>query len=227
MSFAGIALQSSANPLKSLSEVGESDLHEYPNLASFFYRTLKPGVRPLDPKASALLSPADGRVLQYGMIEHGEVEQIKGMTYSLEALLGTEPPQSPSTENGQPTPSRWSINNAGEANIQADEEFAKVNGISYTLPNLFSGTKTQEGSSSVMDASTKPNTSSETEVLADLALGDGSNRSWFTSTSKIPTALYYVVVYLAPGDYHRFHSPASWVAEKRRHFAGEIPVNYR
>jgi len=34
--------------------------------------------------------------------------------------------------------------------------------------------------------------------------------------------LYYVVVYLAPGDYHRFHSPASWVVEKRRHFSGEL-----
>jgi phosphatidylserine decarboxylase len=32
--------------------------------------------------------------------------------------------------------------------------------------------------------------------------------------------LYFVVVYLAPGDYHRFHSPTNWVAECRRHFAG-------
>ena len=34
--------------------------------------------------------------------------------------------------------------------------------------------------------------------------------------------LYYCVVYLAPGDYHRFHSPVSWVVEARRHFAGEL-----
>src|SRR5213079_3232089 len=41
-------------------------------------------------------------------------------------------------------------------------------------------------------------------------------------TKENRTALYYVVVYLAPGDYHRFHSPTSWVVERRRHFAGEL-----
>lgn len=205
----------------SLSEVGTSDLHEYKNLASFFYRSLKPGVRPINTDASALLSPADGRVLQYGMIENGEVEQVKGMTYSLEALLGTEPPGTSKGDVDDSQSHRASFKVGDEDVIKADEEFALVNGISYTLPNLFSGTKTQEGFSAT-DMSTTPRSSSESEVRADLALGDGSTRSWFSSTSKTQTALYYIVVYLAPGDYHRFHSPASWVVEKRRHFAGEL-----
>ncbi|KAL8692167.1 MAG: hypothetical protein Q9224_004016 [Gallowayella concinna] len=209
-----------------LAEASETDLHAYPNLASFFYRTLKPGVRPLDPNPFALLSPADGRVLQMGMIENGEVQQVKGMTYSLDALLGKEPPTAePNQEHPDKGSSRdasTSVKIGNEDIIKADEEFANVNGVTYTLPNLFSGPHGQEGSST-MDASTSPKSASESEVRAELGLGDGSQRSWWSPrTTKVPTALFYVVVYLAPGDYHRFHSPTSWVAEKRRHFAGEL-----
>ncbi|KAL8675576.1 MAG: hypothetical protein Q9168_000088 [Polycauliona sp. 1 TL-2023] len=209
-----------------LAEVAEADLHVYPNLASFFYRTLKPGVRPLDPNPSALLSPADGRVLQIGMIENGEVEQVKGMTYSLEALLGKEPPVAQSPAGRPEVESNdhvaQSVKIGNEDIIKADEEFANVNGISYTLPNLFSG-PTGGGGPATMDASTTPKSSSEAEVRAEFARGGGSPQSWWSPTArKEPTALFYIVVYLAPGDYHRFHSPTSWVAETRRHFAGEL-----
>lgn len=35
------------------------------------------------------------------------------------------------------------------------------------------------------------------------------------------TRLYHCVLYLAPGDYHGFHSPADWSVAVRRHFPGE------
>lgn len=155
------------------------------------------------------------------MIEHGEVEQVKGMTYSLDALLGTEPPGISGAEEKVPNRTRTSTKIGNEDVVKADEEFATMSGISCSLPNLFSGPQSQDHHSS-MDASTTPKPSSEAEVRADLALGDGSRKSWFSSTAKSPTALYFIVVYLAPGDYHRFHSPTSWVVEKRRHFAGEL-----
>jgi len=34
--------------------------------------------------------------------------------------------------------------------------------------------------------------------------------------------LYHCIIYLAPGDYHRFHSPADWSVFLRRYFPGEI-----
>ena len=159
------------------------------------------------------------------MIEHGEVEQVKGMTYSLEALLGSASP----TLDGAPEVISTSDKQVKEERptddaMKADEEFANVNGISYTLPHYFKtkGPRRGAGVGDSMDASTKSKSSSIAEVRADLALGDGSKSWFFSSTPKTPTALYYVVIYLAPGDYHRFHSPVSWVVEKRRHFAGEL-----
>ena len=165
------------------------------------------------------MSPADGKVLAFGTIEQGEVEQIKGMTYSLEALLGSSSP----TFDGEPedisaSHEQVEENTPSEEKIRADEEFANINGISYTL----SRSRDSKSGAAITDASTKSKSSSIAEVRADLAIAEGK-RSWlFFSSPKAPTALYYVVIYLAPGDYHRFHSPVSWVVEKRRHFAGEL-----
>jgi phosphatidylserine decarboxylase len=210
----------------SLSEVSEPDLHVYPNLAAFFYRTLKPGVRPLDPDQNAILSPADGKVIQFGTIEHGEVEQVKGVTYSLDALLGSVKPSKSETNkaDSQVVTSSTHDKTAEEDVVRADEEFAQVNGITYTLPNLFSGPWPKGGKPAEMptDQSTAPAASSEAEVRADLALSEAERPWWAPAHSKTPTALYYCVIYLAPGDYHRFHSPVSWVVESRRHFAGEL-----
>ncbi|ODM93284.1 Phosphatidylserine decarboxylase proenzyme [Orchesella cincta] len=36
------------------------------------------------------------------------------------------------------------------------------------------------------------------------------------------TSLYQCTIYLAPGDYHRFHSPVDWTIYLRRHFQGEL-----
>eukprot|EP01083_Nonionella_stella_P058406 152949_1 len=34
--------------------------------------------------------------------------------------------------------------------------------------------------------------------------------------------LHYIVLYLAPGDYHRIHAPMEWVIKSRRHFPGSL-----
>lgn len=209
----------------SLDEVSEPDLHVYPNLASFFYRTLKPGARPLDPNPNAVLSPADGKIIQFGIIEHGEVEQVKGVTYSLDALLGSNRPSKPEPADAREVSDSSHTKVGAEDVMRADEEFANVNGISYTLPNLFSGPWPKNKNTPAempSDQATSPQPSSEAAVRADLALSDSSKPWWAPASATTPTALYYCVIYLAPGDYHRFHSPVSWVVESRRHFAGEL-----
>ncbi|KAF2277185.1 phosphatidylserine decarboxylase [Westerdykella ornata] len=208
-----------------LSEVAEPDLHTYPNLAAFFYRTLKPGVRPLDPNPHAILSPADGKVIQFGHIENGEVEQVKGVTYSLDALLGSErPSQNAPIADARIGAKHEHMKVDHEDILRTDQEFAKVNGITYTLPNLFSGPWPKHGTPSEMpsDQSMPAAPSIESEVRADLEGSEAAGPWWAPTSAKTPTGLYFCVIYLAPGDYHRFHSPVSWVVESRRHFAGEL-----
>lgn len=192
-------------------------------MAAFFYRTLKPGVRPIDPNA-ALVSPSDGRVLQFGQIEGGNIEQVKGLTYTVDALLGQQSP-TPSISSASLSDSEEKPNAARELGHQEDlvkkeEEFAQVNGIKYTLPDLFAGGSKFRKHSDLEDQSVKPSAASVAQVGADLALGE---RAWYDILSEDRRhSLYYVVIYLAPGDYHRFHSPTNWVVERRRHFAGEL-----
>ncbi|KAK5995872.1 Phosphatidylserine decarboxylase proenzyme 1 [Cladobotryum mycophilum] len=207
-----------------LDEVSEPDLHVYPNLAAFFYRTLKPGARPLDVDTNALLSPSDGKILQFGQIQGGDIEQVKGMTYSIDALLGKQTPPSSiasgsSGHGDSPNGLKGPIGD--EEIVKQEEEFAKVNGIPYTLPDLMSGSTTKAKSRTpVVDESLEASQSAVSAVRAELALGE---RPWYDMLSSgKTTSLYYAVIYLAPGDYHRFHSPTNWVVERRRHFAGEL-----
>ena len=39
-------------------------------------------------------------------------------------------------------------------------------------------------------------------------------------TQKPKPDMYMCVIYLGPGNYHRFHSPTNWVAKKRIYYSG-------
>ena len=208
--------------IHSLTEIAETDLHKYPNLANFFYRKLKPGIRPIDPNPNAVVSPADGTVLQYGTIDNGTVEQVKGITYKLDSLLGAQHAVIESTITSDSEVSELQRLDKVDSQDQQGKEFAKINDISYTLPDLLSGNENgaKQGERSSPNQATRPQTSSEIQVSADFS--ENSGVWWTSKSSQVPTTLYYCVVYLAPGDYHRFHSPVTWLVEKRRHFAGEL-----
>jgi phosphatidylserine decarboxylase len=55
---------------------------------AFFTRLLRDGARPLCPDEGALVSPADGRIDSFGIIERDGVFQVKGKDYSAIDLVG-------------------------------------------------------------------------------------------------------------------------------------------
>lgn len=134
-----------------MKEAAVEDLHHYRNLSEFFRRKLKPQARPVCDMHS-MISPSDGKILHFGRVKNCEVEQVKGVTYSLETFLG---------------PRTWTDN----------------------LPVT----------------RTSPSTSFQDQLV-----------------TKEGNELYHCVIYLAPGDYHCFHSPTDWSVHHRRHFPGSL-----
>ncbi|XP_026762120.2 phosphatidylserine decarboxylase proenzyme, mitochondrial [Galleria mellonella] len=126
-----------------LSEAAVPDLSYYKSLSAFFTRSLRDGARFISP--APCVSPCDGIVLNCGPADTDKIEQVKGVTYSLEEFLG-------------------------------DNKWSKRKGDSYY-------------------------------------------DSLLTNKKNI---LHQCIIYLAPGDYHRFHSPCDWTATFRRHFSGKL-----
>ncbi|XP_070618535.1 phosphatidylserine decarboxylase proenzyme, mitochondrial isoform X3 [Erythrolamprus reginae] len=134
-----------------MKEAAVEDLHHYRNLSEFFRRKLKPQARPVCDRHS-VISPSDGKILSFGQVKNCEVEQVKGITYSLESFLG--PHGSHENCQNNPTP--------------CCESFEKQ------------------------------------------------------LVTKDNNELFHCVIYLAPGDYHCFHSPTDWKVSHRRHFPGAL-----
>ncbi|XP_043095330.1 phosphatidylserine decarboxylase proenzyme, mitochondrial isoform X2 [Puntigrus tetrazona] len=135
-----------------MKEAAIEDLQHYRNLGEFFRRKLKPQVRPVC-DSHCVISPADGKILHFGRVKNCEVEQVKGVTYSLETFLG---------------PRNWAEN--------------------------LSANRNEDDPGTYQDA---------------LVTKEGNE-------------LFHCVVYLAPGDYHCFHSPTDWRVAHRRHFPGSL-----
>jgi phosphatidylserine decarboxylase len=74
-------------------------LPAFPSLQAFFTRALRDGVRPVDPAPDAVVAPCDGAWGASGTVQQGLLLQVKGQTYSLEALLG-DPSEARAYEGG-------------------------------------------------------------------------------------------------------------------------------
>ncbi|XP_068013305.1 phosphatidylserine decarboxylase proenzyme, mitochondrial isoform X1 [Melanerpes formicivorus] len=134
-----------------MKEAAVEDLHHYRNLSEFFRRKLKPQARPVCCLHS-VISPSDGKILNFGQVKNCEVEQVKGVTYSLESFLG-------------------------------------------------------------------PRICREELSFGQAPAGNSFQQQLVT---KEGNELYHCVIYLAPGDYHCFHSPTDWRVSHRRHFPGSL-----
>lgn len=217
-------------------------------------------------------------MLHFGSIQGRRVEQVKGITYSLDALLGlsSQPEADETATSARPSSNKAELtkHERSKHEVMDDERFASVNGIEYSLDRLLgderkkkpsgwriaswtwwkswvvrpakaantTGVPAALGSGGTSDADTTGAEPAEDEAGIETpdtpeVLGRYANVAYEMGSGALPpmlqshspghegvregNKLFFAVVYLAPGDYHRFHSPTSWVVERRRHFRGE------
>lgn len=106
----------------------------------------------------------------------------------------------------------------------------QVKGFSYPVSSLLGAT------SSLHDTAEKDISGEQTEQNVSES---SSAKSWWRVSVASPKlrdrtllspkrGIFYCVLYLHPGDYHRVHSPVDWNIFKRRHFSGNLfPTNER
>ncbi|CAI9609851.1 unnamed protein product [Staurois parvus] len=71
-----------------MAEAEIEDLNRYKNLGELFRRPLKSTARVIS--VHNAVSPCDGRILHCGRTRGSQIEQVKGITYSLENFLGPQ-----------------------------------------------------------------------------------------------------------------------------------------
>ncbi|BAF10572.1 phosphatidylserine decarboxylase proenzyme 1, mitochondrial [Oryza sativa Japonica Group] len=106
----------------------------------------------------------------------------------------------------------------------------QVKGFSYSAASLL-------GASSSLHGAEEEDFSREHTEQSNPA--DSNAKSWWRVSVAKPKlwdqtllspkkGIFYCVIYLHPGDYHRVHSPVDWNIIKRRHFSGHLfPQNER
>jgi phosphatidylserine decarboxylase len=69
-----------------MSEAAEPRIESYASFNDFFTRPLRPGARPI--AVAPFVCPVDAAISQFGPIEHDQLFQAKGHSYSTRALVG-------------------------------------------------------------------------------------------------------------------------------------------
>jgi phosphatidylserine decarboxylase len=74
-----------------LREAKVSEQAGYASFNDFFTRELKAGARPIAGDDDTVVSPADGRLTEFGRLDGDRLLQAKGRRYTVAALLGEQP----------------------------------------------------------------------------------------------------------------------------------------
>lgn len=69
-------------------DLSEAKQQSFGSIHECFTRELRPGMRPVDPRADVVCSPCDAIVGAHGRVLEGTVLQAKGMPYALQELVG-------------------------------------------------------------------------------------------------------------------------------------------
>ncbi|WP_459204397.1 archaetidylserine decarboxylase (plasmid) [Ralstonia pseudosolanacearum] len=81
-----------------LAEAMQTEPGAYATFNDFFTRALRPGARPL--ATARLICPVDGAISQFGRIEHDQIFQAKGKSFSSSALLAGNEEQARQFDDG-------------------------------------------------------------------------------------------------------------------------------
>ena len=81
-----------------MAEAANVDIASYASFNDFFTRPLKAGARPI--ASAAFISPVDGAISQFGLIEKDQIFQAKGHSYSTLALVAGNAKLASQFENG-------------------------------------------------------------------------------------------------------------------------------
>ncbi|KAF6141613.1 hypothetical protein GIB67_001165 [Kingdonia uniflora] len=173
-------------------------LDQYASLQEFFMRTLKEGCRPIDPSPHCLASPVDGTILRFG--------ELKESGAMIEQVKGFS----------------YSASSLLGANTFLPPVEEDMHGEHVEEEK----TKTNTSSKSwwrISWASPKVRDTTPVRYVGAII------RMYIFDPCSVPMkGVFYCVIYLTLGDYHRVHSPIDWHIFVRRHFSGRLfPVNER
>jgi len=74
-------------------ELEDARESSFRSMHACFIRELKPGARPIDARPNVMVSPCDAIIGACGRIEKSQLLQAKGMSYTIDQLLGGPPPR--------------------------------------------------------------------------------------------------------------------------------------